>query len=78
MNTLANRQKGWAIGMVGVVTVRTLDDRCQADRDANQGNPESKHFGHCTARSLHIKHNEQAWYINQDTCPEYPAALADL
>ena len=78
MNTFANRQEGWAISMVGIVTTGTLDDSRQADSETKQPDPYNKQRTHGTARSPHLKSQEHCWHVNQNGCPQNPASLADF
>ena len=78
MNTTANWQECWAVGVVRLAATGTLDDGCQADSDTEENDPEGKEPAQSAARSLQLKRDDQARHIDQNGCPEYPAAFADL
>ena len=78
MDASANRKEGWTVGMVGVAATGALNDSRQTDSDTEQGDPQGKQLRQCAARNLHLKRNDQTRHVDQDGCPEYPAALADF
>lgn len=78
MHTFANRQKGRAIGVEGVTAGGTLDNRRQTDGNTKENDPGSKQLAHGAARSLHLKSDDQTGYVDQDGCPQDPAAVANL
>jgi hypothetical protein len=78
MNTLANRQEGRTVGMVGVAAARAFDNRRQADSDTEQDKPNDEQRPHGTACGFHLKRNDQTRHVDQDDCPQDPAAIANF